>query len=93
MWSRQFSVLLICHCGNCAQFREEIQLNLHEITRLHIILKDGESQSQTTNAYVEQVNECLLKLCPNMSFLNPDLRSHSRFRHAIHIHILNSHCM
>ena len=37
------------------QFREEIQQNLHEISRLHIIVNDGESQSKTTNAYIEEV--------------------------------------
>jgi len=39
------------------QFREEIQQNLHEITRLHILLQDGELQSKTANAYIEEVRD------------------------------------
>ena len=38
-----------------SKFREEIQLNLHEIHKLHLLLKDSETQSLTTNSYIEQL--------------------------------------
>ena len=59
------------------QFREEIQQNLHEITKLHILLKDGDLQSQTTNAYIEQVK--YLGLCCCFRFLTPTYSFHYRY--------------
>ena len=58
-YARSHGAFLTCPPGptSVVQFREEIQQNLHEITRLHILLQDGELQSKTANAYIEEVRD------------------------------------